>query len=934
MSKAKNKVKIRKYDKHYKIISILIIVIALLLFFSFVSYSKADESNSQVSFGELLSLFFGNEEIKAKAATTHNWLSLFGAVIANFFFKKTVGFWIIALPYFMVMWSWILFVGKEIPTKLIKNTSVYFILIILFAGLTGTLQQVNWVFPIPYEMSGNIGQFLAEIFSSIIGTLGSFLIFTAGIVVTLILGTDIQFGKYFKLGSDMANNLKENSKDIVNDIKNDIKIKTEKKKEEQPEPKINNFKNEEPQTQKIESEIEETDVEEEKIENSNIHVMKKSPNIRIFRPKQIKDPNELVSKQDMEKENKIEEENSILENIEEDPVQKTETKHESTPIVYLDDDNEDTDDTEDIENNDKIEETDSHNDVILSEPSNENKQLNISIEKQTSSIQIDDENDEDDNDIEENQEETDNRTILQEDAGQTNIKINKKVEKRGPINLLGTDIHDEKIDYTPPGFDLLDQVVHVNDVSEAELKTNAQILQEKLETFKIYIEDLGITPGPVVTQYEFVPAPGIKISKIESLSDDLAMALKAKGIRIIAPIPEKGTVGIEIPNAKPSTVTFYDVAKSEEFLNSNAALPLAMGKMIDGSVFTIDLAKMPHLLIAGSTGSGKSVGINTIIASIIYKKHPSEVKFVLVDPKKVELMQYSLLRDHFLAVSPDIDSEIVNTPTDAVIVLKATVVEMERRYDILSKVGQRNIKDYNKKVREGRIKDSPDLKHRPMPYIVVIIDELADLMLTASKEVETPITRLAQMARAVGIHLIIATQRPSVDVITGLIKANFPARIAYAVASKIDSRTILDMQGADTLLGMGDMLCLPSGQPKPIRIQNSFIDTDEVENICNFISEQVGYSEPYLLPSLNEPSQNATGISLEDRDSLFEEAARVIIRSQQGSVSLLQRRLKIGYARAGRIVDELEAAGIVGPFDGSKARQVLMDSESELEAVL
>ncbi len=500
--------------------------------------------------------------------------------------------------------------------------------------------------------------------------------------------------------------------------------------------------------------------------------------------------------------------------------------------------------------------------------------------------------------------------------------------------MLSTAIHDEKIDYIPPSTAFLIKDNTQAEVNEEELRMNAKILQEKLETFKIFIEDLSVTPGPVVTQYEFVPAAGIKISKIESLADDLAMALKARGIRIIAPIPGKGTVGVEIPNAKPSLVRFSDVTASPKFRQSQAILPMGLGKTISGEVYVEDLAKMPHLLIAGSTGSGKSVGINTILSSLLFSKHPSELKFVIIDPKKVELQQYSHLKDHFMASCPDVDDIIVTNPADAVTILKSCVLEMEQRYDILAKVGQRNIHDYNRKVNEGKYKDDPDMIHRPMPYIVVIIDELADLMLTASKEIEEPITRLAQMARAIGIHLVVATQRPSVDVITGLIKANFPARIAYLVASKIDSRTILDQQGAEQLLGYGDMLCLPPGKPKPIRVQNAFITTDEVDNICESIGKQKGYSEPYMLPSVNQDREDDVEYDFSDRDPLFEEAAKLIIRHQQGSVSLVQRRLKVGYARAGRIVDELEKAGVVGPPDGSKARIVLMDSESELERIL
>jgi len=494
---------------------------------------------------------------------------------------------------------------------------------------------------------------------------------------------------------------------------------------------------------------------------------------------------------------------------------------------------------------------------------------------------------------------------------------------------------DEHLDYLPPTLDLLRIADDTTEINEAELRENARLLTEKLRTFRIEIENLTVTPGPVVTQYEFVPAAGIKVSQIEGLADDIALALKARGLRIIAPVPGRGTVAVEIPNHKPTTVRFSSIVDSDEFRDNRHRLPLALGKTISGEVFCTDLAKMPHLLIAGSTGSGKSVGINTIISSLLYKMHPRDLKFVIVDPKKIEMSQYRPLLKHFLAVCPDIDETIITNTPNAVIALKSVEAEMERRYDVLAKVGQRNIVDYNEKVAEGRYKDTSEFVHRQMPYVVVIIDELADLMMTSGNEVEAPICRLAQLARAVGIHLIVATQRPSVDVVTGLIKANFPARIAYQVASKIDSRTILDMSGAEHLLGNGDMLFVAGGSAKPLRVQNSFLSTEEVENICEFISAQRGYSEPYTLPSVVAKSgKGMAGGDVDDRDELFDEAARLIVRHQQGSVSLLQRRLKIGYSRAARIVDQLEEVGIVGPFDGSKGRQILVESEAELESML
>lgn len=497
------------------------------------------------------------------------------------------------------------------------------------------------------------------------------------------------------------------------------------------------------------------------------------------------------------------------------------------------------------------------------------------------------------------------------------------------------DQWEEKIKYNPPKIDLLDKPVQEEiEIPEEELKRNAELLKEKLALFDIKIEDISVTPGPVVTLYEIVPAPGVKISRIVSLEHDIALALAARGIRIIAPIPGKSAIGVEIPNAEASPVFARTVLS--KLKDSKAELPLAFGKTISGDVYITDLAKMPHMLIAGSTGAGKSVGINMMITSLLYAKNPSEVKFVIVDPKKIELSFYKMLNKHFLAVSPDLDEEIITNPTNALLALKAVEYEMEKRYDKLAKAGVRNIVDYNKKISDPkrRPQDTENMKHYKMPYIVVIIDELADLMITAGREVEEPIARIAQLARAVGIHLIVATQRPSVNVITGTIKANFSARVAYQVATKIDSRTILDMNGAEQLLGRGDMLFLPGGMPKPIRIQNAFISTDEVEKITNFIYVQQGYSKRYFLPSMFEKKKAAEGNFLADIDPMFEDAARVIVQHQQGSVSLLQRKLKLGYSRAARIVDQLEEAGIVGPSEGSKAREVITGSIDELETLL
>lgn len=537
-------------------------------------------------------------------------------------------------------------------------------------------------------------------------------------------------------------------------------------------------------------------------------------------------------------------------------------------------------------------------------------------------------------------EEVSSKEVLETSEETTEAKTkSKKVLQSGESSVVnGNDvpyIQEVLNDFKQPLLDLLDEPMkeELDVISDEELKENGRLLQAKLLNFGVTIEKVIATPGPVVTLYELVPAEDVKLSKIEGLQDDIALAMKAKGIRMIIPIPGRGTVGVEIPNHKAAIVKIKSVIASKKFNDSAFQLPMALGKTISGEVFIDDLAKMPHLLIAGSTGSGKSVGINTIIASLIYKLHPSDLKLMLIDPKKIELNTYAKLSKHYLCSSKDLKEEIITTPQNSVLALKSLEIEMERRYERLANATTRNIQDYNKKFAEGKLKDEENIKHSKMPYIVVVIDELADLMITASREVEEPIARLAQLARAVGIHLILATQRPSVDVITGVIKANFSARIAYLVNSKIDSRTILDMNGADQLLGNGDMLYLPPGVGKPIRIQSPFISSEEVEKVCDFVKAQKGFTRSYELPSVLANKRKSYSDSGE-RDELFEEAARIIVRYQQGSVSLLQRKLKIGYARAARIVDELEAANVVGPFDGSKAREVLVETEAQLEQLI
>ncbi len=468
-------------------------------------------------------------------------------------------------------------------------------------------------------------------------------------------------------------------------------------------------------------------------------------------------------------------------------------------------------------------------------------------------------------------------------------------------------------------------------IDKTELEGNKNKIETTLHNYGISIERIFATVGPTVTLYEIVPAPGVRISKIKSLEDDIALSLAALGIRIIAPIPGKGTIGIEVPNRNPEIVSFKSLVVSSEYQNSNFDLPIALGKTIDNKPYIADLTKMPHLLMAGATGQGKSVGLNTIIASLLYRKHPAELKFVLVDPKKVELPLFSKIERHFLAKLPDAEEAIITDTSQVVRTLKGLTIEMDQRYDLLKDATVRNIKEYNEKFIARKL--NPNDGHKFLPYIVLIVDEFADLIMTAGKEIEGPIARIAQLARAVGIHLVIATQRPSVNIITGIIKANFPARMAFRVSAKVDSRTILDTSGADQLIGRGDMLL--SNGSRLDRLQCAFIDTPELEDIAEFIGNQRGYPHAFELPEVaEEENEGRKEFDPEDRDPMFADAARIIVQNQHGSTSLLQRKLKLGYNRAGRLIDQLEAAGIVGPFEGSKARDVLIRDMDSLEQLL
>ena len=527
-------------------------------------------------------------------------------------------------------------------------------------------------------------------------------------------------------------------------------------------------------------------------------------------------------------------------------------------------------------------------------------------------------------------------TIQEDRSGEPEFVIEENIqEEEETSNSEELGEYDPTLDlsrYKAPSFDLLNKYEGSDrQIDMDEQNANKNRIIETLENYGIRISSIKATVGPTITLYEIVPEPGVRISKIRNLEDDIALSLAALGIRIIAPIPGKGTIGIEVPNKDPQIVSMYSVIASKKFQECRFDLPVALGKTITNEIFMVDLAKMPHILVAGATGQGKSVGLNAIITSLLYKKHPAQLKFVLIDPKKVEFNIYANIERHFLAKLPDGDEAIITDVTKVVQTLNSITKEMDDRYDLLKKAHTRNIKEYNSKFIARRL--NPNNGHRYMPYIVVIVDEFGDLIMTAGKEVELPIARIAQLARAVGIHMIIATQRPSTNIITGVIKANFPARIAFKVSSMIDSRTILDCPGANQLIGRGDLLF--SQGSDLIRVQSEFVDTPEVEKICEYIGDQESYPTAYLLPEyVGENGESGlTDVNLKDRDPMFEEAARLIVANQQGSTSLIQRKFSIGYNRAGRIMDQLEAAGIVGPFEGSKARQVLVIDDIHLEQI-
>ncbi len=796
-----------------EVVNFSLIIISILVSLSILSYSPADDAGSEIGFFDFFRVFLGDESIRAKADTIHNWLGIFGAYIAHFFVNSTLGYFSIAFPIVLLIFSWTTLLRKEYKGAARASTMVL-LYALAIAILSGYLKTLIGSDQFGKEWYGLIGQFSALALVRAFGDVGAggliFILFFALIVFTLKISPKELMAALGSFFSWVFDGMRSIGGAVLSGKGGEGAVKISRPSESSGRSKAD------------------------------------AAPVKIVRE-------DAKPKQD-----------STLINEAKELVKRTMTKPELPEDVESEDD----------------EETGSDEEVAPAP------------------------------------------------------RARRSVPPNPPAGDVGeAENVDEDIEYTFPSHDLLEVPMEVDKVSDEELRANADLLRSKLEVFDIQIESVSVIPGPVVTLYELVPAEGVKISRITSLEDDLALALQARGIRIIAPIPGKGAVGVEIPNKKPQIVRFRSIVSSPKFKDMRFNLPIAMGKTTTGEVVVDDLSRMPHLLIAGATGSGKSVGINTIMMSMIYKLHPKDIKFIIIDPKKIELSLYKQLNRHFLAVSPDIQEEIITESNNAVIALKCAEAEMDKRYSILAKAGVRNIQDYDKKFNDGRLTDTEDMKFTRLPYIVIFIDELADLMLTAAREVEDPITRLAQLARAVGIHLVLATQRPSVDVITGLIKANFPARIAYQVASRIDSRTILDQNGAEQLLGNGDMLYLAAGSSKPERIQNSFLSTEEVERVVEHIASQQGFSRPYQLPSVLNRKKNGGGLASEF-DDMFEEAARLVVRHQQASTSFLQRRLKLGYGRAARVIDELEEAGIIGPFEGSKGREVLLESEAELDARL
>jgi S-DNA-T family DNA segregation ATPase FtsK/SpoIIIE len=868
-----------------------------------MSFARSEEGRKVFALGTILvsafmviafisHFFTGYQDqsvLDAGGKSASNWLGSIGAWISQLFVSRGFGIMAILIPLYTALWGFALLEKKYYRT-LIKLLKYVFFGVLWGSVFFAFISFILW--ESPSLLGGGFGWYLNELLFNAIGTIGVGLLVFAVLLMFLVINFNLDFplsrllGRIPKPGPVGGK---------------------EEAKAGQPE-----NGNQEPENDE--------NKEEEKAENEEGNEEKPADDF-VLSVRPAEEGEKTVAQADPAKEEPAEKESSKEESQSEDGSIQLEV---STPAANKADNKVKGTDLElevSLPTPDEIPEITVGTEVKSGDQPADGMEMQVEDSREKTDIPLDGDN------IHEVEKEKFEKIIPEEAK-----------EKLGEGEDLGDwEEYDPKLelsDYQHPTIDLLlsRDGAKSREVNRSELEENKNKIITTLQHYKIDITSIKATIGPTVTLYEIVPAPGVRISKIRNLEDDIALSLAAMGIRIIAPIPGQGTIGIEIPNSKPEIVGMRSVMATEKFRDTKAELPLVLGRTISNDVYIADLAKMPHLLIAGATGQGKSVGINGIISSILYKKHPAQVKFVLIDPKKVELSLYSNLENHFLAKLEDMDEPIITDTKLVIKVLNSLCKEMDDRYDMLKKAKVRNLREYNEKFINRRL--NPRKGHKFMPYIVLIIDEFADLMMTAGKEIETPIARLAQLARAIGIHLILATQRPSVNVITGIIKANFPARISFRVTSKVDSRTILDTGGADQLIGRGDML-LSTGSDV-VRIQNAFIDTPEVDDLVGFISEQRGYPQPFFLPEVpmdgEEPEAGEPDLS--DRDSMFDDAARLVVAHQQGSTSLIQRRLKLGYNRAGRIIDQLEAAGIVGPFSGSKARDVLVNDEYALEQIL
>jgi S-DNA-T family DNA segregation ATPase FtsK/SpoIIIE len=802
----------KNYRQHRFVVGCLLVLIAVALLISFISYYVTGEYDQS----QLNSILERNEK-------TENWLGKFGAYLADFFIYK--GFGVASIIFVKsILMIGIYFILDISIFKLRKTLFWDFYLVITFSLLFGFFWNQ---FP---NLSGSIGYEINQFIQDYIGKIGTLLLLVLITISFLIFK--------MKMSPDK------------------IKDKVEKIKSKIPTPTIT----------------------EENPDFENPIPVSEDNDIKDFI---LTEDEEAISKIELKPTSTFEiDKESLKPTIGKPSELSLEPKIKHIPEPEIDD---------------------------IAEQ-------NFSIEDKAKKV------------IETNDESFVIETAEEEETIEENLAA-KIVENFGEF-----DPTLELSNYRMPSVDLLKEYSSGGiTINQEELEQNKNKILETLKNYGIGISQIKATVGPTVTLYEIVPDAGVRISKIKNLEDDIALSLAALGIRIIAPIPGKGTIGIEVPNANPTMVSMKSVISSTKFQQSEMELPIALGKTISNETFVFDLAKMPHLLMAGATGQGKSVGLNAVLTSLLYKKHPAEVKFVLVDPKKVELTLFNKIERHYLAKLPDTEDAIITDNAKVINTLNSLCIEMDNRYSLLKDAMVRNIKEYNEKFKLRKL--NPENGHRFLPYIVLVVDEFADLIMTAGKEVETPIARLAQLARAIGIHLIIATQRPSVNVITGMIKANFPARIAFRVTSKIDSRTILDSGGADQLIGRGDLLFTQGNEI--VRVQCAFVDTPEVEKITDYIGSQKAYPEAYQLPEyVGEESGTKLDMDISERDTLFREAAEVIVTAQQGSASLIQRKLKLGYNRAGRIIDQLEAAGIVGPFEGSKARSVLIPDLTSLEHFL